>query len=168
MPNKFVFFKASYRVISKYNLPHPQPLTRAFVFKSSAHAPLIAIPSLGCVHLSSVRHFKPRLPPYFVPKADELATATDKLRLNATSEGNANKNRELPCWIVDTMEGNESEKNANDADENGVFSLSKLEACAIAEDGRLLIGVGENEGIWIWRIPFGKQVRRVATSVARR
>lgn len=27
-----------------------------------------------------------------------------------------------------------------------------IEACLIGENGRLLIGVGEGKGIWIWRI----------------
>lgn len=31
--------------------------------------------------------------------------------------------------------------------------LPKIEACTVSENGRLLIGVGAKEGIWIWRIP---------------
>ncbi|KAH8120148.1 WD40 repeat-like protein [Phellopilus nigrolimitatus] len=140
--------------------------THAHVFQSPAHTPLIAMPSRGCIRASSVRHFTPRKPPPFPHAAsedDQLSEATHRLHLDQDAADGQIARLALPCWAVETSEG---ALNAVESagDEASFLGLPKLEACAIGENGRLLVGVGAKEGIWIWRIPPEKQLRRAQAS----
>ncbi|KAL5519108.1 hypothetical protein ACEPAH_791 [Sanghuangporus vaninii] len=154
---------SSYKVIAKYNLPGREASTCTFVFQSPAHMPFIALPSLGGIYLSSVRHFKPRSSPSFGYRIEELAEATNKLDLNAENRVRARADQNLPCWFVEVTEDGEVKRSGNE-DEVREITPRRLKACEIAANGCLLIAVGDNESIWIWRIPDGKQVRRVSTS----
>ncbi|EJD04130.1 WD40 repeat-like protein [Fomitiporia mediterranea MF3/22] len=160
---------ASFRIISKYTLPPPQLSVPAFVFDTPKHTPLIALPSLGCVYLSSVQHFEPRPTPFSIPGSNLLTDALDNPRLDVdglevTGVNNFNA---LPCWTVQTSNGKTNKEQIRDGERGMEANLPKLEACTISENGRLLIAVGEREGIWIWRIPRGKQFLRAPTSSER-
>ncbi|OCB86089.1 WD40 repeat-like protein [Sanghuangporus baumii] len=155
---------SSYKVIAKYNLPSREASTCTFVFQSPAHAPIITLPSLGGIYMSSVRHFKPRSSPSFGYRIEELAEATNKLDLNAENRVCARADQNLPCWLVEVTKDGEVERFGNNEDEVREITPRRLKACEISANGCLLIGVGDNESIWIWRIPDGKQVRRVSTS----
>ena len=87
--------------------------------------------------------------------------APTKLSLDDENRAFDHGKRELPHWTVKTVEegdGGTKKKGIRNA------GPSKLEACAVAENGRLLIGVGSREGIWIWRIPHGRKVKRASIS----
>lgn len=99
----------------------------------------------------------------FGNRIEDLVEATNKLDLGAESESDGSGTQALPVWFVKVGDEGGESGHRNKARERE-RTPRRIEACEIAEDGRLLIGVGENESIWIWRISGGEQVRRVSTS----
>lgn len=149
--------QASFKILAEYGLPGPIETLQAHVFQSPHHTPLILFPGRGLIHLSSINHFKPRKPPSFPVADDQLAEATKNLNLEG---GNQDKVRDempsMPCWTL------ELDTDAHREPTNQVQrTMPILEACTVEENGRLLIGVGAKEGIWIWRMPQEEQLRPV-------
>lgn len=143
------------------------------VFKSPSHAPLIVFPvssntphTGGAICLSSMTRFKPRRRPSFPhfdegartfdpadsdEEIEELAEATERMTTNEAGEGTAGGQAEkdptseldvLPVW-----------KLRPDGTDSGDVNVGAIKACAVGENGHLLLGVGEKEGVWIFRIP---------------
>lgn len=138
---------ASFKVISDYRLPLPIEPARIHIYHTPYHSPFILIPARGGIRASSIVHFGPRKPPPFpepVPdgqEADEqLAEATNRMHIvDATSRKVDDEHSPLMRWFIKTGSGD--------------GEVVKLKACAMSENGRMLIAVGEKEGIWIWRAP---------------
>jgi len=164
---------SSFKIISAYLLPLPKEPVRVHVFSSPSHAPLIVLPG-KVIWMSSMKHFKPRKRPPFpefeeeiaVPAFDvddsdseieELTDATGRMTTNEVdnvAEGETESEIErtavpkldsLPVWKMQHVDVSSGNINAG------------VKACILGENGRLLLCVGEKEGVWIWRIPPGHE-----------
>lgn len=100
-----------------------QDILHTHVYRSDNHDPLILIPQRGCVRALSIGHFVPR------PRREIPIDGKEQLN---TVNG-------PPLWTIslDMIHGQEQ---------------TKLEACAVGEDGALIVAVGEGESMWIWRL----------------
>jgi len=113
------------------------------IYQSETQSPLIALPSRNFLRLASVEHFHPVRPPPF-PFADQQAEEHDHgPYINNDFEGDLVSI--LPCvdMEIKRMANGEKLKFSDPID---------MTACAFGEDGRLLIGVSKNQGLWIWRL----------------
>ncbi|TDL28656.1 WD40 repeat-like protein [Rickenella mellea] len=126
---------SSFKIISSAKLPQPIKAVRIYVHRDE---PLVLIPVQGGIKATSPIHMKPRASPPFPDPDDELSEAAKRL---AIDDGRSSSN--LTYWEIFTN---------NDQ----TVGSHRLEACALGEDGDLLVGVGKSEGIWIWRALAGK------------
>ena len=146
--------KASFKILSEYKLPLPKESVQAHVFTSKDHSPLILFPGCGMVRVSSIKDLIPRNGLKFPDVDEELITTTSHLNIRASPKYNESM-RFLPCWSIEIDK--DSRRESTEWSLSQEEKLPKLEACTMEENGKLLIGVGAKEGIWIWRIPEGLQ-----------
>jgi len=135
------------------------------LFHSSTHDPLIlsVLPNSQSFCITNASHLPPRKPPPFPlddvqPSHEEdetgqLAdtaehmhlgpqyyTRDEELERNAKASDVAPQEAKLPLlkgWLVDT--------------DNGENTASKLITCAMGLGGRVIVGVGTNKSLWVWR-----------------
>lgn len=104
-------------------------MKRIHIHRGPRCPPLILIPAQGAVSVGSVHYFQPKRSPPFPDDYDEMTREVENLSLTGRQEGKES----IAKWAVETEDGLE------------------VKACAVSEGGKLLIGVGEKEHIWIWR-----------------
>jgi len=135
------------------------------LFQSSSHDPLIlsVFPNSQTFCITNASHLPPRKPPPFPldePQSNyeddetgQLAdtaehmhlgpqdyTRDEELEKNAKASEVVPEEAKLPLlkgWQVDT--------------ENGEDAASKLITCAMGLGGRVIVGVGTNKSLWVWR-----------------
>lgn len=99
----------------------------------------------------NVTQLSPRKPPPF-PIDEDVVAMTKKMRLVDDEDEEPNffsKRSDLPTisgWEVET------EGVGQTGDTNLNSEPDTLEACAMGMDGRVIVGVGSQDTIWIWII----------------
>ena len=132
------------------------------LFHSPTHDPLIlsVFPNSQSFCITNASHLPPRKPPPFpldiVHEEDETGqladtaehmhlgaqhyTKDEELERNAKASNVAPEEAKLPLlkgWQIDM--------------ENGEDTASKLITCAMGLGGRVIVGVGTNKSLWVWR-----------------
>jgi polycomb protein EED len=128
------------------------------LFHSSTHDPLIlsVFPNSQSFCITNASHLPSRKPPPFPLDVQEdetgqLADTAEQMHLGAQHEVERNvdasdaarpeaEDAKLPLlkgWRIDT--------------ESGEDTASKLITCAMGLGGRVIIGVGANKSLWVWR-----------------
>jgi polycomb protein EED len=164
----FIIISASFKLISINAFPATELQIHAFnvsIFQSSSHDPLIlsVFPNSQSFCITNASHLPPRKPPPF--PLDELQysyeddetgqladtaehmhlgpqdlTRDEELERNAKASDVAPEAAKIPLlkgWKVDT--------------ENGEDAASKLITCAMGLGGRVIVGIGTNKSLWVWR-----------------
>ena len=108
---------------------------RAALLQVPERVPRVAIPWGTRINLTSLTQFEPASIPPFPPRRRENAV-----------EG---EDEEQPQYfdLLPALPGVRVEKNV----ENGDRNEDEVKACAFMEHGRVIVGVGMGEGVWIWR-----------------
>ena len=128
------------------------------LFHSSTHDPLIlsVFPNSQSFCITNASHLPPRKPPPFPLDVQEdetgqLADTAEQMHLGtqrgvernvdasdvARPEAEDAKLPLLKGWRIDT--------------DSGEDTASKLITCAMGLGGRVIIGVGANKSLWVWR-----------------
>ena len=136
------------------------------LFQSSTHDPLIlsVFPNSQSFCITNASHLPPRKPPPFPldnvqlsyegDETGQLAdtaehmhldpqhyTRDDKPERNPKASDVVPEGVKLPLlkgWQIDTTE-------------NGEDTANKLITCALGLGGRVIVGVGTNKSLWVWR-----------------
>ena len=118
-------------MLSEYKLPLPIAPTYLQVYKNPTVAPLLLLAGSDGVQVVSLKEFKPRKPRPYPNSVSELTDLAASLKLE--------KGREEQTLRWKLLKTEEKEP-------------TKVLACAFNECGTSMIGVGERETVWVWRL----------------
>ena len=125
----------------------PIPLT----FHHHLHfPPIIFFPIQDSIRaLSPVQYKLKKSNPLFREDIEdaELTTATQNMTINEQTE----EDPDIPEQVEQVEYSSEPNDWWKIVAEKGNKKAQRLTACAIGEEGDLLVAVGENEEIWVWR-----------------
>jgi len=129
--------------MSQMTLPGPLKPIHLTVHQTIYHPPVIFITIEDTIHVLSPIHFKSREtpPPFPIDTEDSelvLSTATQNMSINEQTAAEDNARSDSDDWWRIVAE-------------KGGKKAQCLQACAVGEDGDLLVAVGENEEVWVWR-----------------